>query len=776
MDYKDQLQAAYALNMCTVSVSQIIEYRDLEIMEQEYEGILNNLNLEEMPKDEALLKIIKQILDVITFFRIEEKDKEFLDKKYQQKMKNAIWSSAPNLGLIVAGGNLLTMAISLATQIGVSRMNYRRNKLAYELEHEQEMWQLQRSAIEQFNGLRRELFDVAWRLSAEYKFPDRFRLTEKQIKQYNEILIDTDTERKYERLDAIKDAFDAYPPFWYNFGNTAHMIACDYMSVDSEIAGHYLYLAKSHYDKYWEINEHSILRFDQTAASCALEYVELLNPDKDREQISEYLHKAEKFSGSQNDILQLCAVGYLRIGEYDSAERLMRYLVNEEYNINLNAQILSGLYVRDHIEQKSDLSRMRYIFLEKRINNSRLIPWPEEGKDFNAVAGEFVSLQRELLYRECEEVYYAIVEKYVISLNRIFPVPDERKEYGDMYFTAGYSDIRKKDIGKVLSSKLLQGFYLDRLQYSDFISYYMLKLNELYDTLQQLDFIIEPDEIRGHISDGLRISKDELNMLQEKIAGRAFTPEDYNAVQKYTNLTFLFRMADIVKAQCVQYIGQQDNMDDFSKAEANLIAICDKEKLPEPDVLIRMNMRNSGMLDVRKDTFDLSLLGEEQPEKIREAKNKQELLRLAKQEFPGILTGNKTSLLYRGDNAFREYFRKLSTFAPVDVIAKIGSGGAQGIAGSASAAVRARNDKLNDIRVRAVAVLDDKSFADQDLIFTLTGVFISGKTMISNEIAYTDISYDVGTKTLMMLDQKYTSKNIDTGKLYEVIKEIVNIL
>jgi len=72
----ERMKAAYALNLCTVSVSQIIDYRDLNIMEQEYEAILNNLNLENMPKDEALLNILKQLLDTITFFRIQEGDKQ----------------------------------------------------------------------------------------------------------------------------------------------------------------------------------------------------------------------------------------------------------------------------------------------------------------------------------------------------------------------------------------------------------------------------------------------------------------------------------------------------------------------------------------------------------------------------------------------------------------------------------------------------------------------------------------------------------------------------
>ena len=55
--------AAYVLNLCTVSVTQIIDYKDLNIMEQEYEMILNNLNLQNMLDDDALLDILKQILN-----------------------------------------------------------------------------------------------------------------------------------------------------------------------------------------------------------------------------------------------------------------------------------------------------------------------------------------------------------------------------------------------------------------------------------------------------------------------------------------------------------------------------------------------------------------------------------------------------------------------------------------------------------------------------------------------------------------------------------------
>ena len=43
-------------------------------------------------------------------------------------MKDAIWSAVPNLSVIVAGGDLPTMAVSLIAQVGIGYMNYRRER------------------------------------------------------------------------------------------------------------------------------------------------------------------------------------------------------------------------------------------------------------------------------------------------------------------------------------------------------------------------------------------------------------------------------------------------------------------------------------------------------------------------------------------------------------------------------------------------------------------------------------------------------------------------
>lgn len=172
---QEQLRAAYALNMCTVSVSQIVDYNDEYILEQEYEAILNNLNLEQMPKDEALLNILVKLLNVITFFRLDKVKRAQIEKKYQRRMKNAIWSAVPNIGVIVAG-EPVTVGLSLATQVGIGYMNYRREKANAIADKEDSEVELRITALEQLNALRRELFTTAWRLADEYKFPDRYRL------------------------------------------------------------------------------------------------------------------------------------------------------------------------------------------------------------------------------------------------------------------------------------------------------------------------------------------------------------------------------------------------------------------------------------------------------------------------------------------------------------------------------------------------------------------------------------------------------------------------
>lgn len=411
MDDQDKLKAAYALNLCTVSVSQIIDYNDVNFLEHEYEAILNNLNLEEMPKDDALLHILKQLLDVITYFRIQEDEKKLLEKEYQQKMKNAIWSAVPHIGLIPSGGNPVTMAVSLASQVGIGYMNYRKEKAKIGLEQERKEWELQRSAMEQFNGLRRELFDTAWRLAEKYKFPDEYRLTERQITQFNRILLDTDDLRRYERLKYIEDKFVAYPPFWYYLGNAANAVCQNSDAYGEEICAEYKDLAKEAFNKFLNSTKRNLLREDQLEASCALELFDLLE-DSEVNRKRELLETAKKASGNAFDVLELCAMSFWKMGETEKAAELFRVLVNEEYNTLVNAQLLSTIYVSQAVLEMLPESRKMYQTLQVRVGAENLFPMPPDNSTGILLDDVFIDTQKDILRDQYVAALTDFIKKY----------------------------------------------------------------------------------------------------------------------------------------------------------------------------------------------------------------------------------------------------------------------------------------------------------------------------------------------------------------------------
>ena len=417
----DRRKAAYALNMCLVSISQIIDYADVYILEQEYEGILNNLNLENIPKDDALLDILRQILDTITFFRIQEGDKRFIEQEYQDKMKAAIWSAVPNCAVIFTSTNPTVILSSLVYQVGTGYMNYRKEKAQAGRDREKNMWELHKAAIEQFNGLRRELFTTAWKLADRYQFDDKWRLTESLITQYNRVLMDENLNRRLVRLKEIESMFEAYPPFWYFKGHTALLLAAEAKGVtDEQNEKEMTMVAKSAYQKYFEINtdDSKLLRTDPICAACALEYASLLDVCDDKLR---YIKRAIESAGTRFDIIQMCAMAYLEGEQTKEAAKLLLRLVCEGYNEDVNAHVLSAFYVSEYlnpdpkIDARQEYTR-KYNELCRLTNEENLIPWPKTKGHIADQQAAFVQERRVQLLKS----YANFICRYYSDKEKVF--------------------------------------------------------------------------------------------------------------------------------------------------------------------------------------------------------------------------------------------------------------------------------------------------------------------------------------------------------------------
>lgn len=687
----DKLKAAYALNMCTVSISQIVDYNDINILEQEYDAILNNLNLEQMPKDEALLRILKQILDTITYFRIEEVEKEFIEKEYQQKMKNAIWSAVPNFGIIISRGNPITAVISLASQVGIGYMNYRKNKAECDNGKEKQMWQLRKTAIEQFNGLRRELFDTAWRLADEYDFPDEYRLTEKQIAQYNKILMDNDEIRKHERLYSIKDKFKAYPPFWYYIGNTAKRISeSDDETVNENEKADFALKARGYFEEFFKLNKYNILREDQIAASGSLEYAEILlkddNPDKAK--ISECIDKARALCGNAFDVLQLCSVLYLKNNEADKASEILRILVNEDYNRIINAQLLSSIYVKEG--NKKD-----YELLITRVDKKYLYPM-----DGNNIA--FKNNQKAVLANKFATCLSNFFNKYAIEWNKIIPV-FENENYSDSFFayTTEAKEYRLCESEKIFKDK--NESYKNRLRYCDYQIKLLDVVNEAFDKI----FSFEPlknDELIEKAKDCIlkkfEACKDKYIDLSTKINEGKFSEDDYRESQSdELSIVHIFEDTIIMLSKHLSKIIRSANIENLTEIDGKLSEFCSLNGLSYPETCD--NKLTVSHPSVNSNAFSLQkIFGES----ISHSKHKidftNEIIECIKSH---VTDKNKTSniLFTRDTQEFTDYFDN------TDFRKKIGN-------------------TLESIKQNSIAIYKDEKF---DLHLTIKGIIAVNKTV-----------------------------------------------
>ena len=697
----DQLKAAYALNLCTVSVSQIVDYKDLNVLEQEYELILNNLNLHNMPKDQALLHILRQILDTVTFFRIYEGDKMMLEKKYQQKIKNAIWNAIPSFALI-AVGEPYTFAISMIASVGMGYMNYRKEKANILTEREEQEWTLQRSAIEQFNALRRELFDTAWRLSDSYKFDDKYRLTESQISQYNSILMDSIPLRKYERLDSIKDNFEAYPPFWYYFANAAMDVVNVYKNetaFDDNISAinKYTQLAEQNYQKYLD-KDIDLLRNNYIRSACDLEYAALLLDSLPRIEENEkklrlckinyLIDDAIKHCGSKLDILQIASVYYLRLNKTEEATKHLRKLIIENYNTKTNSQLLSLIYLQEAVfdNKKFIPNTLKYKELIQFTDRMNLIPWVDSEKELTKehlrnINELFLNNQKDQLFSYLEAIVNTIFHKEIISYNKELYNRHNMDESDAFFEDTIYAEKERTKVYKKLYYKEdeWKRFTADLSEHTIIISLnkHINKLLRSLDKLAQVAFNlnIDPetdlksikevltsnhssykglliDETKSSITDDSIIQ--QIKYLENKIEKNEFEFKDYQRLSSLTLTTIMEKfIEDFVMNFWTKVIAPQNAYKELVNIESNFSDFCNVEGLPSLEQLCSQGYNNRNIPEEYKifDLFSCFEDGKKIEEQIRIENNLIELFK--SYEEKGILfKENKDGLTFTTDTVF----------------------------------------------------------------------------------------------------------------------------
>ena len=453
--------------------------------------------------------------------------------------------------------------------------------------------------------------------------------------------MDADDYRKYARLETIADKFVAYPPFWYFYGHTANYIAemakqrlaknkrdtkeqQEQYELDFTLAEEYIKLAKSHFEHYFTMCRNNILREDQLTASFALEYVDILNNESSQDvtKISELIHLAEKMAPLSYDILQLCVVSYLRIGATDDAARLLKVLVNENYNKISNIKLLSSIYVKKYLLTQDSKLKAEYAFLRSQVNNENdviLYPWQEPSnivKDSQSIEQDYFVRQKGILGKQYRISLNNFVKKETIEFNEILPAPG-RVEQLDKYFENSSSAQKKKlgDAEAVFNNKRQKEIYMSRLSECNIRAGYASILDKTVEIIDRLPCFRNSDKRDMYLDlIGVRIksAKKPLLVLENKIADNTFDYDDFNKlVQKYNYEYFTKNFFDNLYHEIDNVIWNLSDMKQLEKFESDLSLFCSEQLLPDPDQYIRTYSPKKEFSEVLSSEKLPSLFGEE---------------------------------------------------------------------------------------------------------------------------------------------------------------------
>lgn len=377
----DALLSALALNYCRNSLVKIQSYNDRIVLDEEYNNIINNIDLSKI-KDEEIIELLEELMDTLSYFKLQEGDKARLVKKYEKKVSNAFYSSFSNITSViyVGGGNPYAVAAAAIAQIGGTYSSYRKNLEEYREDLEDTMWQLEKGAIEQLNDIQKSFLRNSWLLMKKWEIPDSWRLTDSQLNEYVAILKDDNIDRRLRKLKRISKYFEAYPPYWYYLGVSS-------MEVKNKTK------ASDAFNKFEQIRR-GFFREDNVYTSAIMNKILLLNSKTDKDQIINMLDIMVDQSTKDWRKNLFAALKYAECGHFKEAKELIQVNIDNEKNVSLNMRVLGELHL---LEKNNDkfLSIVDTMVEEDRVRAQDVLYFlgkMPEIKLLNKMKDEFIGI------------------------------------------------------------------------------------------------------------------------------------------------------------------------------------------------------------------------------------------------------------------------------------------------------------------------------------------------------------------------------------------------
>jgi len=208
-----------ALNMAVVSVFNIVSTQDRIVLDQEYDNIINNLKLGNIEDDKEIKDLYDELMNVISKSRLRVEERQRFKEKFDWKKRQAIVRALS--GIQAQGDDAWSFLGSLLVSSATAYFSYREEMNAPEEKFTDDVWKLKKDQIQDFDELQRKLLSSSWSLLRKYSLPDEYRITQRDLEDFNRAVNEQDKYRSVRMFRALEPDFKAYPIFWFFYGKAA---------------------------------------------------------------------------------------------------------------------------------------------------------------------------------------------------------------------------------------------------------------------------------------------------------------------------------------------------------------------------------------------------------------------------------------------------------------------------------------------------------------------------------------------------------------------------
>ena len=309
-------QVVAQMNYCINSITNVIHYKSMPLLEHEIDQLVNNLTMEQVVGLYEVQSFRSTMIEKISALQITEEEKEVMKRVQEMKRENMLYQSisnslSPTLLLTGGGNNAKQLAFMAIVSVARAAVEYKSASNEADIEELQAMWKYRKADLENFAELRQKALDLVYELFQKYGLNESDRLTEATSTLFSQIIAEEDPHARVRKLLDNKRTFQGTADYYYYLGMA-------YIDIDKYS------LAKKYLDQYLAMySKAPIFRYDEKTGCIALSRL-ALEKGLSRPEVINLVNSAIENLPNNGPALIQSVLALNDVGEKERAFNLLR--------------------------------------------------------------------------------------------------------------------------------------------------------------------------------------------------------------------------------------------------------------------------------------------------------------------------------------------------------------------------------------------------------------------------------------------------------------------